>query len=448
VQVNGVVSGGGYVGGVIGTADHDHRRADGGAMSADGAEAAAGTVQPPAAGAARPGGFGVLWTAAVISRFGDGLRTAALPLTAASLTRSPLLVSLVTACGFAPWLLFGLVGGAVADRVDQRRAMRTVDAVRALLMGAFATAVALGHADMTLLIVLAFSLTTLQTLFDNAATALLPAVVPTRELARANARLTVGQTIAGTFLAAPLVPAAVALSAGAPFAADALTFALAAALVATLPAPIRPRAPRPPGRALRQDIAEGIRVLWRDRVLRALCAGNTVANIGIGALIATLVLEVTGWLHAGHSGFVAAVTGYGVGSVAGGLAAGRLPRWAAGVRALPALLAVQGGCLVVLGTVRSLPVAVAAMVAFGALGAVWNVSEVTLLQQRTPDHLLGRVSAANRTLSAAGAPLGALLGGAAATAWGLNTPALVAAALLGCAAVAVLTATSTRPAAV
>lgn len=385
------------------------------------------------------GGFGRLWSAAVVSRFGDGMRNAALPLLATSLTRSPLLVSLVTAAGYLPWIVFGLLGGALADRIDQRRAMRTVDGVRALLTGGFALAVALGHAGIGLLLALAFALTTLQTLFDNAATALLPAVVPRSALGRANARLMTGQTIAGTFLAAPLVPAALAFAAGAPFAADAVTFAVAAALVASLPGTGAGagtgvvRAPRPAGRTLRQDIAEGIAVLWRDRVLRGLCAACTVANIGVGMLVATLVLTVTGWLHAGHAGFAATLTAYGVGSVAGGVAAGRLPSPLTGVRALPVALVVQAGCLVVLGTVRTLPAAIAAMAVFGALAAVWNVTTVTLFQQRGPAGTLGRISAANRTLSVAGAPLGALLGGMTATAWGLNTPPLAAAALFLCA---------------
>lgn len=66
------------------------------------------------------GGFGRLWTAAVVSRFGDALRTSALPLLAVSLTDDPLAIASVTACGYLPWLLFGLfglLGGAVADRV-------------------------------------------------------------------------------------------------------------------------------------------------------------------------------------------------------------------------------------------------------------------------------------------------------------------------------------------
>lgn len=149
------------------------------------------------------GGFGRLWTAAVVSRFGDALRTAALPLLAVHLTDDPLVIASVTACGYLPWLLFGLLGGAIADRVDQRRAMWAVDAVRGTLMACFALAVGLGHASIVLLIALAFTLTTLQTLFDNASTALLPSLVDRAALGSANARLMTGQQLAGGLLASP-----------------------------------------------------------------------------------------------------------------------------------------------------------------------------------------------------------------------------------------------------
>ncbi|MFE0628025.1 MFS transporter [Streptomyces sp. NPDC058864] len=380
------------------------------------------------------GGFGRLWTAAAVSRFGDGLRAAALPLLAVGLTDSPLLVSLVTAAGYVPWILFGLLGGTVADRVDQRRAMWAVDAVRGALTAAFALAVWLDLAGIALLLVLAFALTTLQTLFDNAATSLLPAVVPSHALGRANARLMTAQTMAATFLAAPLVPVLFGLTAALPFWVDALTYAVAASLVASLRLPAPERAARAAGHTLRQDIAEGIRVLWRDRVLRALCTANTVVNVGIGALVATLVLQVTGWLHAGHAGYAVVLFAYGVGSAAGGAAAGRLSALLGGrVRSLIPGLAVQAGCLALAGTVRSLAVTAAALAVFGALGMMWNVNETTLMQQRTPEKLLGRVSAAMRTLGVAGAPLGALLGGAVAQILGPNTPLLLAAGLVGCA---------------
>ncbi|WP_427923178.1 MFS transporter [Streptomyces sp. cg40] len=374
------------------------------------------------------GGFGRLWSAAVISRFGDALRGAALPLLAVSLTDRPLLIASVTACGYLPWIVFGLLGGAVADRVDQRRAMWTVDAVRALLVAAFAAAVAFGHASILLLIALAFALTTLQTLFDNAATALLPALVDRAALGSANARLMTGQQIAGGLLGAPVVPLLIAAGAAVPFAADAGTFLLAAALVASLRTGAPERAPRPAGGTLRGEIAEGLRTLWRDRPLRGLCAATALCNIGMGALIATLVVLVTGWLHAGTAGYAAATTAYTVGGLAGGVLNRRITARLGPLRSVLLAGLVQIGALVMMGSVRSLTALVASLAVFGFMGMLWNVNTTTLMQQRAPADMLGRVSSAFRTLAVAGAPLGALLGGLTATAWGLNTPALLTAA--------------------
>lgn len=67
---------------------------------------------------------------------------------------------------------------------------------------------------------------------------------------------------------------------------------------------------------------------------------------------------------------------------------------------------------------------------------VGNVLEATAVQQRSPAGMLGRISSAFRTVSVAGTPLGALCGGAAATAFGPNAPALLAAALLALGAAA------------
>ncbi|GAA3808654.1 MFS transporter [Streptomyces phyllanthi] len=374
------------------------------------------------------GAFTRLWGAAVVSSFGDALRTAALPLLATRLTDRPLLVVSVTACGYLPWIVFGLLGGAVADRVDQRRAMWTVDAVRGLLMAGFAVAVALDRASIALLIALAFALTTLQTLFDNASTALLPTLVSHEALGSANARLMTGQRIAGGLLAGPVVPLLMAAGAAVPFAADALTFLVAAALVASLRTTPPERAPRPAGSTLRAEITAGLRTLRRDPALRGLCAATALCNVGMGALIATLVLLATGWLGAGTVGYAAALTAYTVGSLAGGVVSGRLVARLGRVRSVLLAGAVQILALVVMGSVRSLVALVASLAVFGLMGMVWNVNTTTLMQERSPADMLGRVSSAFRTLGVAGAPLGALLGGAVATAWGLNTPALLAAA--------------------
>nr|WSY55776.1 MFS transporter [Streptomyces sp. NBC_00886] len=377
------------------------------------------------------GGFGRLWSAAVISRFGDALRTAALPLLAVRLTDDPLVIASVTACGYLPWLFFGLLGGAVADRVDQRRAMWAVDSVRGLLVASFALAVGLGHASIPLLLALAFCLTTLQTLFDNASTALLPSLVDREALGSANARLMTGQQLAGGLLASPLVPLLLTVGAFMPFAADASTYLLAAALVASLRTRPPEREPRPGGSTLRTEIGEGLRALWSDRALRATCVATLLCNIGMGALIATLVLHVTRWLDAGNAGYAAAMTAYSAGSFSGGFVAQRIARRTGRVRALLVAGSVQTSSLLLMGTVRHLGALVAGMLLLGAMNMVWNVNQVTLMQQRSPASMVGRVASAFRTSSTSGAPLGALLGGVVARTYGLNGPALLAATLFG-----------------
>ncbi|MFF0000232.1 MFS transporter [Streptomyces avermitilis] len=394
-----------------------------------------------ASGVAAPawrGGFGRLWSAAVVSRFGDALRTAALPLIAVRLTDDPLVIASVTACGYVPWLLFGLLGGAVADRVDQRRAMWAVDTVRGALVASFALAVGLGHASIPLLFVLAFSLTTLQTLFDNASTALLPSLVDPEALGSANARLMTGQQLAGGLLASPFVPLLLAAGAAVPFAADAATYLLAAALVASLRIRAPERAPRPAGSTLRAEMADGLRALWRDRPLRAICAATLLCNIGMGALIATVVLHVTRWLHTGNAGYAAVMTAYSAGSLAGGFVAQRIANRVGRVRALLLCVGVQTSSLVLIGTVRQLAALIVGMALLGALGMVWNVNQVTLMQQRSEPSMVGRIAAAFRTASTSGAPLGALLGGAVAQVYGLNGPALFAAVLFALAGTALI----------
>lgn len=375
------------------------------------------------------GGFGRLWTAAVVSRLGDALRTTALPLLAVQLTDDPLTIASVTACGYLPWLLFGLLGGAVADRLDQRRAMWAVDLVRGLLVAGFALAVGLGHASIPLLLVLAFSLTTLQTLFDNASTALLPSLVDREALGSANARLMTGQQLAGGLLAGPFVPLLLAAGAAMPFLADAGTYLLAAALVASLRVRPSERGPRPAGSTLRAEIRDGLRTLWRDRALRATCVATLLCNIGMGALIATLVLHVTRWLHGGHAAYAAAMTAYAAGSLVGGFVAQRIARRTGRVGALLLAGIVQTSSLLLMGSVRHLAGLLVGMALLGAMGMVWNVNQVTLMQQRSPESMVGRIASAFRTASTSGAPIGALLGGAAAGAFGLNGPALLAAVL-------------------
>src|SRR5581483_6234496 len=221
-----------------------------------------------------------LWTAAGISTLGDGVREAALPLLAASLTRNPSVVAAVTVAGRLPWLLFSLVSGALVDRADRKRVMWQVDSGRALVMLALAVAVVFDEATIPVLIVVAFLLGTGETLFDNAAQSFMPSIVARDRLEEANSRLYAVQISSQEFVGPPVGSLLFAAAMAAPFFLDAGSFVVAAALVLGIRS--GRRTPAPDGRArspLRTEIAEGLRWLWRHRLLRTLAIMLGIWNL-------------------------------------------------------------------------------------------------------------------------------------------------------------------------
>lgn len=372
--------------------------------------------------------FWRVWSAATVSAAGDGLRVAFLPLLAAGVTRDPRAVALVTAAGFAPWPLLGLLGGAVADRVDRRRAMWVIDAARGALMAGFAVLVANQGVSIGVLCAVAFALGTAQTVFDNAATALLPTVVAAGGLARANARLRSAQAVAVEFIGPPLGGLLFAVAAPLPPALDAVSFLTAAALIATLTGTRRTRTARsaraagsvPTKTRVVADIGDGLRWLAHQPFLRTLTAVTAVLGAITGALLAVLVLYVRDVLRRRGAGYGILFGCYDAGSIAGALITTALILTALAATTNPAVAAV-------------------ALAVFGIAGGVWGVTDATLWQTLVPNDLLGRVASAYRTTVATAMTLGAGVAGVTAHTAGIP------ATLLGCAALtAVLTATLGR----
>lgn len=149
------------------------------------------------AGLGRP--LWTVWTVWTVSTLSDGIRYAAFPLLAASLTRDPRAVALVSAAGYLPWAVFGLLSGAVVDRIDRRRLMYRIDVGRAVLVGGFAVLVAEQHAPVAALALVSFVLGSVETFFDNAASAILPML-----LHRANSWTNVSRNVMSTLIGAPL----------------------------------------------------------------------------------------------------------------------------------------------------------------------------------------------------------------------------------------------------
>jgi MFS family permease len=367
-----------------------------------------------------------LWSATVVSNTGDGVIAVALPLLAETLTRQPLLFAGVTVANRLPWLLFSLHAGAIADRVDRRRLMWTVNAVRAVLVAALAVAVATDVASIWLLYGIGFGLGVSETLFDNASQAILPALVDRDDLERANGRLVAGEIVTNQFLGPPLGGFLFGLAAAVPIALNAGTFAISAGLIASLAgfvATRRPAAPAEPQK-MRTDIAEGLRWLRDHRLLRSLAVLLGAMNFTSTMLFAVFPLYAVGVgsaLELSGFGFGVLLTTMAVGSTIGSLLSARLvTRFGRGPTLWTTLVASVVVPVVIAATSNAVVVGVAFAV-FGLSVVLWNVITVSLRQTIIPDRLLGRVNSVYRFLGWGSMPLGSLAGGATAALWGVRT---------------------------
>src|SRR5215469_16441316 len=88
--------------------------------------------------------FWKFWTGETISNLGSSFTQFALPLLVYKLTGSPLNLGITTAVSFLPYLFFGLVIGALVDRLDRKRVMILVDIGQAMVIGSIPVAFMLG----------------------------------------------------------------------------------------------------------------------------------------------------------------------------------------------------------------------------------------------------------------------------------------------------------------
>jgi predicted MFS family arabinose efflux permease len=373
-------------------------------------------------------GFRTLWAASAISTIGDGITLAAGPMIIASITRDPAPVAVAAFCQQLPWLVFGLVSGVYVDRLDRRRLIVGVNLARAAALGTLAGAAALDAVSLPLVYAVFFVLGTTDTLADTASGALLPAVVDKDRLAEANARLSLTFSIGNQFLAKPLGAWLFALAAWTPFGTDALTFAAAAALIATLrPVQAPPAAART---RLRTDVTTGVRWLAGHRVLRTVSLAMGIGNVAFCAAFSVFVLYVRDRLGLTNLGYGLLLTTFAIGGTLGIVTVRRLKqRWPASTL-LRAGLLIETFTHVVLAVATQVWVAAAVLILFGVHTMVWGSVAATVYQQAVPDELLGRVGSVRLLLDLGGAAIGTITGGLIAQSVGLTIPFWIAAAVM------------------
>jgi predicted MFS family arabinose efflux permease len=402
--------------------------------STDVAAAAAAPEQAPGLG--QP--FKILWTSSAVSTLGDGVRMTAFPLLAAAVTRNPIAVAAVAAAGQLPWILTSLIGGALADRLDRRRLMWTVDIFRAVVMFALTAVVAFGKANILTLCCVAFVLGVGQTLFDNANHAILPSVVQRDSIVAANGRLFTARITINSFVGPPLGGVLFAAAEGAPFLLDAISFALASMLVGLL---LRPSVEVTSDRrhsSLKDDIAEGIKWVWQSSVLRWAAVFVAVVNFTQAATQTVLVLLALEDLGLKQSGYGLLVGAMGVGGLIGGVGGGALRRRCRPGALFAGTVLITVPIFVVLGFTTS-PYVAGAMLALNSFaGITASVLLSSLRQHIVPNELLARVNSVMGLLGMGiGLPLGSIAGGLLAHSLGLRSPFYISAALIALAAISI-----------
>ena len=371
------------------------------------------TGQPPRAGRPVLGApFWRLWTSSGLSNLADGVVKIALPLMAIRFTDSPMLVAGLALALSLPWLFFALPAGALADRLDRRRAMVGANVFRAAVLGVLALSLVSGIGSIWVLYAVALAIGIAETIYDTSAQSILPQVVPRDLLSRANGRLHAAELTANQFIGPPLGGLLVAVGAAVAFATPAALWAVAVGVLLLVRG--RFRVERKQRTTMRADIAEGLRFLWGHRVLRTLAVMVGVFNFASNAVWAVLVLFAVGpgsAMGLSEPGFGLLLTTVAVGSLVGALVAERVERWLGRARSL-AVAIVGSTFLIGAPAVTTDPFLLGAgFFVGGATVAVWNVITVSLRQRIAPERLLGRVNSGYRLLAWGTMPLGAAAGG-------------------------------------
>lgn len=385
-----------------------------------------------------------LWAAAAISNLGDGMALVAFPLLATRLTRDPVLIAGVAAVARLPWLLFALVAGALVDRLDRRALMGGVDIARAVLVGVLGTAVLFGWESLALLYLVVFALGFSETLFDNAAQAIMPRLVPLERLEQANARLYSVEIVANSFVGPPVGGALFAVLAAAPFLVDAGSFLAGAILVLTIGGSFRVAEAGAPRAGLRREIAEGLGWLWGNAIVREMAVSLGIFNLAGNAALALMVLYALEVLHLSEAGFGVLLAATAVGAILGTLLAARISRTLGRGPSLVAAALVSAAALGGIGALSDRWLVGALLAVEGFAGMVWNVITVSLRQSLIPDRLLGRVNSVYRLIGWGTIPVGALLGGVAARGLGIRAPFFLAAGLIAMMALGLVAPLSTK----
>lgn len=367
--------------------------------------------------------FRRIWAAGAVSGLGAEIGELAVPVLAlVTLGASAVELSLVRTALFLPYLLLTLWLGVVVDRHRRRPFLIAADLGRGLLLLGVGGLALAGRLSVPLLIAAAGLLGALTVLYLLAEFSFVPLVVEERQLIDANARVTATQSalgVAGAGAGGLLVQAVTAPVA---LLANAVGYLASGALIARVrvdePAPARER------RSAVREAREGVAVLLRHRVLRALMSEATLWNLGNEVFMIALAVLVLRTLDAGPAALGLVLMAGGAGAFAGSLLSRRLTqRFGYGRSLVVAMLIGNSAPLVAVLVSRAAPAVAVAVLTGGFLLSgvgigIANSQAVSLRQLAVAAELRGRANAGYRLVSWGALSAGALTGGLLVTGLG------------------------------
>ena len=364
--------------------------------------------------------FWKLWSSTVAANLADGVTLVAIPLIAVRLTKSPVEIAGVAVAAQIPMILFGLLAGGLADRLDRRWTMFAVQLLRVAVISALTVLAVADALTMPILYAGAFLIGTGEAFFDTNAQSIMPAVVGRERLVTANGRLFAAETVMNSFVGPPFGGLLIAISVPLALGIGAAGYAVAAIGLVLIVGSFRAERTGP-ARRLHVEIGEGIAYLARHPLLLTLSSMVALGRLGSAGFFALLALYAVapGPMGLSEPGYGLLLVAFGVGSLAGSfvtpIAVARLGR--PGVLTV-ATVVFAGGLLVPALTANAIVVGTAFFVSGIAIMA-WNVTNVSLRQAVLPSALMGRVHATHRFMANAAGLVGAIVAGAVGQAFGL-----------------------------
>lgn len=342
------------------------------------------------------------------SAYGDWLTTLALPVALLGQSGSTSAPAAYVLARFAPRLIGPLGGGFATGRVGPRRVLLWCLAAQTLAAGAIAMILGLGHSWAALPFVLGSQV--VGSAVRPSVAAMVSGISPAGQLQQVNARLRIGSETA--LLIAPAVGALAlhVMGAWVLVLVDAASFALAAAVVATLP-----RVPVQAPEAAAHHRRAGVRHAWMSvaaqlahRDVRVGSAVYLAGGILSASSLACFVLaSADRFGGAANSGYLFAAGG--IGGVLAGVMAARVRLRLNSVRLIVAASLVEIAAMASFVLARTIWVAAAVVVIYSGASILWGTWLVTLIQLRRTVAQVGSAMGMLITMLNIGLLVGALL---------------------------------------